>query len=379
MHSQIFYLGLAFLAASLLGLISAALGQSTIAGFLVAGVIIGPFFPQTEAFSFITSIGAIMLLFFIGIDFSIKNIRTLNKKVIWIGIADALINYPLGILCGFLFGWSWLESLFLGGIVFVTSSAVILKLLSDAGCMSRKETKTILGVSILEDILMAMGLAILSSLVLKPSIEVGQITIVVIEAVLFCLFFIVFEDPIKKIINRVLNVESNEIFLMEVLGIVFLVSVISRFIGLSEATGAFFIGSAMADSNHKARIKTLLNPIAYFAAPLFFLSFGLQVNLLKFDLTMLWMLTVLITVSIAGKLLTGLLSMPFEKASFREAQNIAVGLLPRGEFAMILAGLFVAKASTAYGIKEITAIYVFILMIISTFFVKRFTKTCKLD
>lgn len=379
MHTQVFYVGIAFIVAALSGLTAVALGQSTIAGFLVAGVILGPFFPQTETFSFLTTIGSILLLYFIGIDFSIKNIKHINKKVLWIGAGDLLINFPLGVLCGILFGWNWLECLFLGGIVYVTSSSVILKLLSDAGCMSRKETKTVLGVSIIEDIAMAMGLAVLSSLVFRPSIDPSQITMIVIEAILFCLFFIIFENPIRAFFNKFLNVENNEIFLMQVIGAIFIVSVFSRFIGLSEATGAFFIGSAMADTEHKHRIKTLLNPLAYFAAPLFFLSFGLQVNLLNFDLTMFAMLSILIGISIAGKLLTGLLSMPFEKTTFREAQNIGVSLLPRGEFAMILAGLFVAQASSNYGIKEITALYVFVLMIISTFFVKRFTKTCTMD
>ncbi len=375
---QMLFLGIVFILAAVFGLAANAIGQSTIAGFLIAGAISGPFFPQSETFEFITSIGAILLLFFIGLEFSIKNIKTLNRKVVLIGMADLFINFPLGVLCGIIFGWNWLECLFLGGIVYVSSSAVISKLLSDAGCMSRKETKTVLGVLIIEDIIMAMVLAILSALAFQPSIEISSVFLVVLKAIAFCMFFIVFESPIRIAINKILRIESNEIFLMQVIGLIFIVAVFSKVIGLSEATGAFFIGSAMAESEHKHRIKTLLNPLAYFAAPLFFLSFGLQVNLLKFDITMLFMLCVLIFVSIVGKFLTGLLSMPLEKASFREAQNIGISLFSRGEFSMILAGLFIAKASSTHGIKEITAIYVFVLMIISTFLIKRFTKTCRI-
>jgi len=154
---------------------------------------------------------------------------------------------------------------------------------------------------------------------------------------------------------------------------------VAKFIGLSEAIGAFFVGSAMAESQHKARIKELLEPLGFFAAALFFLSFGLQVNLLSINLNIILVVTVLIIVSILGKLLTGLCSVPIEKLSWAEAQNIGFSLFSRGEFSILIASLFIQESLAGSGIREVIAIYVFVLMILSTVLIKRYTKTCLIE
>ncbi len=378
MINELFSFGAILILASALAFVAVRLKQSTIAGYLLAGAIAGIFFKHSASFEFLSTLGGILLLFFVGLEFSINKIKSFNKKIIYIALIDLAINFPLGIMCGFLFGWNWLEILFIGGIVYVSSSAVISKLLADAGCMSRKESRTVLGVLIIEDIIMVIILAVLSALALQPSVDIKAVSFIVAEALLFCLFFIALEKPIKGLLNIVLNVELSEIFILQVIGLVFFMSFLSRVIGLSEATGAFFIGSALAETVHKQRIKALLEPLAYFSAALFFLSFGLSINILSIDLNMMYMLGVLIAVSIAGKFLVGMAAAPIENLSWREGQNIGVSLFSRGEFSMLLAGLFIAKGASTHGIKEITAVYVFILMIISSILIKHFTKTCKI-
>jgi CPA2 family monovalent cation:H+ antiporter-2 len=379
MEKEFFYFGAILITASILALIAIRLRQSAIAGYLLAGALARFFLKPSPAFDFLASLGAILLLFFVGLEFSISKMRGLGRKIFLLGTIDLVINFPLGIACGILFKWSWLEALFLGGIVYISSSAVISKLLVDAGCLPRRETRTVLGILILEDIIMAVVLAVFSALAYRPVLEYLPISISIAKAVAFCLIFFILEKPIRNFLNFILNVEQNEIFILEIVGIIFLVSLFARFIGLSEAIGAFFIGSAMAESRHKHRIKQLLEPLGCFAAALFFLSFGLQVNLLAIDANILIMVAILIAVSIAGKLLTGLASAPVEKLSYREAQNVGVSLFSRGEFSILIASLFATESLTAYGIREITAIYVFFLMILSTFLIKRYTATCRIE
>ncbi|MFA5035063.1 MAG: cation:proton antiporter, partial [Candidatus Margulisiibacteriota bacterium] len=306
-------------------------------------------------------------------------VRSLGNKIFLLSLLDLAINFPLGLLCGAIFGWNPLEIFFLGGIVYVSSSAVISKLLVEAGCMPRRETKTILGILIVEDIIMAVLLAIFAALAQHGnSFDPALILLALGKAVLFCGAFVVLEKPIRALLNLFLKVEQEEIFLLEVIGLIFIVSLFSKFIGLSEATGAFFIGSALAESVHKGRIKKLLEPLGFFAAALFFISFGLQVDLLAIDQTVLFMVLTLVLFSIGGKLLTGLLAAPIQGFSLDEAQNIGYSLFSRGEFSILIASLITVESVAFHGLKEITAIYVFVLMILSSSLIKRYTKTCSL-
>lgn len=379
MEHELFYFGEILAAASVLALIATKFKQSSIAGYLLAGALARFFLKPSASFEFMAALGGILLLFFVGLEFSMNKVRHLGKRIFTLGLIDFLINFPLGVACGFLFKWSPLEALFLGGIVYISSSAVISKLLVDAGCMPRRETRTVLGILIVEDIIMAVLLAVFSSLAYKPVLEYLPISIAIAKAIAFCGIFVIFEQPIRKTLNFILNVEQNEIFILEIISIIFMVSLAAKFIGLSEAIGAFFVGSAMAESQCKARIKELLKPLGLFAAALFFLSFGLQVNLLSINLNILLVVTVLIAVSILGKLVTGLCSVPIEKLSFTEAQNIGFSLFSRGEFSILIASLFIKESLAGSGIREIIAIYVFVLMILSTVLIKRYTKTCQIE
>jgi CPA2 family monovalent cation:H+ antiporter-2 len=379
MEREFFYFGAILIIASILALAATRFKQSTIAGYLLAGALARFFLKPSPAFAFLSSLGAILLLFFVGLEFSMSKVKGLGKRIFFMGGIDFIINFPLGIACGLIFKWNFLESLLLGGIVYISSSAVISKLLVDAGCLPRRETRTVMGVLIIEDIIMAIMLAVFSSLAFRPVFQYLPISLSIAKAIAFCLVFIIFENQIRNILKFVLDVELNEIFVLLVIGIIFIVSLLAKFIGLSEAIGAFFIGSAMAESHHKPRIKQLLEPLGFFAAALFFLSFGLQVNLLSINGTVIIFVSVLIIFSILGKLLTGVLSMPIEKFSFREAQNVGLSLFSRGEFSIIIASLFVTESSTAHGIKEIIAIYVFFLMILSTILIKRYTVTCQIE
>ncbi|MFH1390039.1 MAG: cation:proton antiporter [Candidatus Margulisiibacteriota bacterium] len=379
MEKEFFYFGALLLSASALALFSNRLRQSTIAGYLLAGALARFFLQPSVTFEFLSSLGAILLLFFVGLEFSMNKVRSLGKKVFLLSLLDLLINFPLGLLCGYLFGWNPLEIFFLGGIVYVSSSAVISKLLVDAGCMPRHETRTVLGILIVEDIVMAVMLAIFAALAHNnSSVDLALISIALLKALLFCGFFVVLEKPIRSFLNFLLNVEQEEIFLLEIIGLIFVIALFSKFIGLSEATGAFFIGSALAESEHKGRIKKLLGPLGFFAAALFFLSFGLQVDLLAIDRNVIAMVLTLILVSIGGKLLTGLAAVPIQKISLAEAQNVGYSLFSRGEFSILIASLLATQGMAVHGIKEITAVYVFVLMILSSVLIKRYTNTCAL-
>ena len=168
MERELFYFGAILIIAAGLALLAVRFKQATIAGYLVAGALARFFLEPSQSFEFLAAIGAILLLFFVGLEFSINKVKGLGNKIFLLGFLDLLINFPLGVACGLIFRWNWLEAMFLGGIVYISSSAVISKLLADAGCLPRKETRTVLGILIVEDIIMAVMLAVFSALAFRP-------------------------------------------------------------------------------------------------------------------------------------------------------------------------------------------------------------------
>ncbi|MFA5035414.1 MAG: cation:proton antiporter, partial [Candidatus Margulisiibacteriota bacterium] len=116
MERELFYFGAILLIASALALFSGRLKQSTIAGYLLAGAIARFFIQPSVTFEFLSSLGAILLLFFVGLEFSMNKVRSLGNKIFLLSLLDLAINFPLGLLCGAIFGWNPLEIFFLGGI-----------------------------------------------------------------------------------------------------------------------------------------------------------------------------------------------------------------------------------------------------------------------
>jgi len=378
-YIELLYFGVLLIFSALVANTLKRMGHSHIGGYLVAGAVFHSFIEPSQTFEFLSFLGAMLLLFFVGLEFSVGKIHGLGRKIMVLGLFDFIVNFGFGLAMGWVLGFSPYETLLLGGIVYISSSAVISKILMDAKCMDRKETRTIMGVLIFEDIIMAVLLAFFTAMKDNPVLEITHLAPAFLKAVAFAGFFLGFESQIKAFFDRALDVRSDEVFFLASLGIVFLASSVSYELGLSEAIGAFFIGSALAESKHQKRIKKLLKPIGYFASSIFFLSFGLHVDILDIGPKTLAAVVLLIIGSLVGKMATGLASERIAGLNREEAIHVGWSLFPRGEFSIILASLFVVSSGGVYNFTETIAIYVFLLMIASTFLIKRYTRKCELD
>ncbi|MBD3388954.1 MAG: hypothetical protein GF416_07705 [Candidatus Altiarchaeales archaeon] len=373
---EFLYLGVLLVVSSGLALLFRRMGHSTIAGYLIGGVVFHSFVTPSEAFDFLSYLGVVLLLFFVGLEFSLGRIKGLGRGVFYVGVADFLVNFSLGLVLGWLFDFNAYETLLLGGIVYISSSAVISKILLESDCMDRKETKTILGVLIFEDLVMVVLLAFFTSFSANPVFDLARLTPAFGKAAVFCGFFILFYNRIRDLFDWMFLVESDEIFLLSVMGVVFLVSFAAQAMDLSEAIGAFFIGSAMADTKHQRRIKALLKPVGYFASAIFFLSFGLRVDILEVGSQTILIVGVMILASMAGKMMTGYSARAFKGLNREEAMHVGWTLFPRGEFSIIIASIFVVESHGRHNLNEIVAIYVLALMVLSTFLIRRYTRKC---
>ncbi|OIP64276.1 MAG: hypothetical protein CO150_05280 [Nitrospirae bacterium CG_4_9_14_3_um_filter_53_35] len=349
----------------LAGRLALHIGQSVIPAYILVGISARPLIGHTHLIHFFAELGVILLLFFIGMEFSMDRFFSSAKRIFRGGIIDLLINFSIGLSIGFLLGWRWLDSLILGGIVYVSSSAIISKMIIDQKRAAYPETETILGILVFEDLVMAVFITMVSAVATTPGTSPVYLLWSLSKGVLFCAAFFLIIRKRKGWIDRLYHVESPELFLFLIMGSIFCVSLFARSLGLTEAIGALFLGMTLSGTPHKPRLEAALIPYRDLLAALFFLSFGLQIKIQEW-LGLIPFCLALIGISLTGKLITGYLVGRLDGLTHRGAVNTGLFLVVRGEFSIILAGIATATPENILYLKSVTAIYVLVLSIIGS-------------
>jgi CPA2 family monovalent cation:H+ antiporter-2 len=342
---------------SVAGLLADRLGQSVIPAYIVVGVVIGPFGPVVEGVSLrvienpefvdlLSELGIVLLLFFLGLEFHVDQLVDRRDAVVAAGVVDFAVNFGLGFGLGVLFSFTLLESLFVGGIVYISSSAVITKSLLDLGWIADPESEAILGVLVFEDILIAVYLAILTAVALGGGGTVGVATDVGVAAGFLGVLFLVARYG-GSYVDRLFRAATDELFLLRVLGATTLVAAGALALGVSEAVAAFFVGTALAETGHMERVERVLSPPRDLFAALFFFAIGLETNVGALS-GVLDLLVVAVVVSVLGKFASGVVGGRRYGLDDRRAFRVGVGLVPRGEFSLVLAAL-AARAGAQMG------------------------------
>lgn len=375
-------IGIALTGIALAGTVANRISLSVIPAYIIMGILIGPNEPSTiagisltlvdqrEFIDILAELGVVFLLFFLGLEFSISQLLNDRQRIATIGSVDFLINFSLGIGIGIAFGYSLLETFFLAGIVYISSSAVISKSLIESGWVANPESGPILGTLVFEDILIAIYLALLSS------VAGGKGTLIDAAAAIGVAF--VFLGGLTLIawygseaVERVFSVDSDELFLLRILGVTTLIAGFALTLGLSEAVAAFFVGTAFSETNHIERIETVVAPARDFFAAIFFFSIGLTTEItLLTDLV--WLLLAAVLITTAGKLISGTLSGRIYQLDRLRSMRAGVGLVPRGEFSLVIAAL-AASVGTGALSGEIPAFavgYVLIMSIVGSILIQ---------
>ena len=332
--------------------------------YIAAGAILGGWLEPSEMVEFLGSLGVAFLLFSMGLEFSIRSFTQAPGRLLRAGSADLVFNFPVGFIVGWLLGWSWLECLFLAGIVYMTSSAVVSKCIVDFGRAARPETETILGIMVFEDLVIAGLLVVLGVLASGggPPSGPGELLFALGKAGLFVGFLVVlawrFSDPIQA----VLRARSEESFTLVLVAFVLLVASAALAAGLSEAIGAFLAGLVVGSTALKERASETLRPFQTLFAALFFVSFGMGL-----DLSQLGRVAVpaamLVVLGVFTKTCGGFIAGRSVGHSPRLSLIVGLSLVPKGEFSIVLAGMAAAVASPEAGIATLTGVYVFALSI----------------
>lgn len=380
MAAGLLSLGELFVVVALAGAVALRLGLSVIPLYVVGGVLAGPYvagrlgLPYVEGGEVVTllaELGIVLLLFFLGLEFSLDRLLQSKRKITRAGLVDISVNLPVGIGLGLLLGWSVVESLLLGGIVYVSSSAIITKTVIDLGWIANSESEPILGTLVFEDLVMAVYLALVTSLVVG-----GEGLESVVEGVAIAFGFLglllVAVQYGTAFFARVLDVADPEPFVLRTLGVLVPVAGAALSLGVSEAVAAFFVGMGFSTSGHRERIERQLAPVRdVFAAVFFFwIGVGTDPRLLA---AVVVPLVVAVVVTTPTKVLTGYLGGRVYDLSTRRSIRVGVGMVPRGEFSLVIAAL-AAGGSTRVMQEVIPAFavgYVLVMSALGTVLMER--------
>lgn len=268
--------------AAVMALISFKLKQPMVIGFILAGMIIGPYTPlfnfilNVEVLNLFAEIGIILLLLIVGMEFPLEKLRKIGRKAFVIAISEALGTFVAGYIVGYYaLNFSFFDSLFLALAISVTSSVSVMRVLEELNVIREEASLLILGVCVIEDIIIISMLAILQSLGSTGNLSMSEIGISVGSVIAFIAAMIIVGSKIvPRVVNFIGRLNKPDLLIITILGIVFSLSYIAYEIGISIATGAFFAGVLIAESKVQVVSKVMATPIRDMFAALFFVSVG---------------------------------------------------------------------------------------------------------
>lgn len=369
-------LGGAFTAIALTGVAARALGQSVIPFYILAGLAVNPFvlgsvglpaIPEREVITILAELGIVFLLFFLGLEFSIDQMLASGERMTKAGLIDLGVNFPVGVGLGLILGWTTIEALVLGGIVYISSSAVITKSLIDLGWIANTESQPVLGTLVFEDLAIAVYLAVLGAL-LGGANNLGTAfsNVAVVGGFFLALVLVVYFG--NALFERYLAVRSNELFVLLTVAVTVLVAGAALAIGASEAVAAFFIGMGFSSTGHVERLERLLTPLRDVFAAVFFFWIGLTTDP-RVIVAVAAPLALAVALTTPTKFVSGYYGGRLYDLDSRRSIRVACSMVTRGEFSLIIATLAATQGSGPVLTETIPAFavgYVLVMSVLGT-------------
>jgi CPA2 family monovalent cation:H+ antiporter-2 len=358
------------------------LKQPMVIGYIIAGMIIGPFTPpfsliqSQETLNLFAELGIIMLLFVIGTEFPIAKMRSVGRISMAVALAEAIGTLMIVFFIAQNLGFTFYDSLFLGLALSITSTVITVKVLEDVGLIRDKSSTLILGISIVEDILAISILATLQSIAAAGDITTGEFSVISvlisigIVAAFVGTILIVGSKFMPRIIDRAGRTNDYALLLIVILSLAFGLSFIAKGFGLSVATGAFLAGVLVAESKSAAVARIITIPLRDMFAALFFISIGALMNVALLP-SFLVPAMILILTSFASKFLivTGILV----RANYDNTTALRTGLgmsAAKGELSLVVAKGGQDVGAISSSILPILGVVTIVTTLITPFIIK---------
>ena len=320
------------------------LRQPVLLGYILAGVLIGPHTPgmlvgDPRAIDDISNLGVVLLMFTLGLEFSVRKLRELGIGVLAVAVGEVGLMLWIGFGIGSAFGWKGMDALFLGAIISLSSTMVATRTLSEHGQRSQPFAQLVVGLLVAEDMLAIVMLTLLTAVAIGGSVQadaaltlIGHLGLFVVVGMILGLLLL------PRLVDYVAGFGSDETLLVSVLGICFGASLLAAWMGFSVALGAFLAGAVVAESRSVGRVIQLVEPLRDMFAALFFVAIGLKIDpamLLQYALPAL----LIAGVVIVGKSLACSLGFFIIGREPGTAMRAGLGMAQIGEFSFVIATL----------------------------------------
>ncbi|WP_436736852.1 cation:proton antiporter [Streptomyces sp. BBFR102] len=361
-------MGGAFVGAAVLARLGRRIGLPTIPLFILAGILLGPHTPGVVLVSdphdlgMLSALGLVLLLFYLGLEFHIDDLKAGGRNMAIAGGIYLALNVGAGLGFGFALGWGLAEALVLAGVLGFSSSAIVTKILVETGRLGNPETKPVLGITVVEDVFLALYLAALQP-ILSGADSVGSAVADGAKAFGFLFALALVARFGTRLVGRIINTPDDEILTISFIGAAVLVAGVSEWFGVADAIGAFMVGLMLGSTTSGKRILKLVHPLRDAFGAIFFFAFGLSIN--PGDLPgVVWPVLIAVTITFFMNAVSGVLAARIYRFGPGPAANIATTLLGRGEFALILATM-AASAGLDERLTPFIAGYVLVLAVLA--------------
>lgn len=378
-------LALIMICAGIITVVFKKLKQPIVLGYILAGIIVGPHIMLTPTaidkvnIQIWADIGVIFLLFSLGLEFSFKKIITVGKSAIITAATNILFMLIIGYNVGLQLGWSTTESLFLGGMISMSSTTIIIKAFEEMNLKGEKFTDLVFGVLVVEDVVGILLLVLLPALSISKNVNGADMLISTGKLIFFLiLWFIIGVYLVPTYLKKITHLLNDELLLLTAVALCLGMVLLATSVGFSSALGAFIMGSILSETDEVERIEKIIKPIKDLFGAVFFVSVGMLVDphmfieyIIPISIITLVVILGMVILSTTGFLLSGnrleiairggfSLAQVGEFAFIIAASGMAIGVLNDYVYPIIVAVSVITTFTTPMMIKAASPFYNFI-------------------
>lgn len=338
-------LGLILMTAGVAILLFKKIRQPLVLGYLIAGFLAGPYFTLFPSVKDVQNvevwaeIGVIILLFSLGLEFSFKKLMKVGGTASITALVQIVSMVFLGYWCGQMMGWSSMDSIFLGVILSISSTTIILRAFDELGVKGQKFAGIVFGALIVEDIVAILMMVLLSTVAISQQFSGMEL----FESVLKLLFFLILWFVggiffIPTLLKKAKNLLSDETLLIVSLALCLMMVILATMAGFSPALGAFIMGSIIAETTKAERIEHLVKPVKDLFGAVFFVSVGMLINpstLAEYAVPVI----VITLLTVFGKTISSTIGTLISGQPLKQSVQTGMSLAQIGEFSFIIATL----------------------------------------
>lgn len=337
----IFQIVIVLLATKLAGHLSVRLGQPSVLGKIVIGIILGPallgWVQDSEIMHTFSEIGVLLLMFLAGLETNLEDLNRNRKAAMFVAIGGIIAPIVMGYVGAHYYGLSTAEGIFIGLLLAATSVSISVQTLRELGWLNSKEGATLLGAAVLDDIIVVVLLAIAMSFFVGSDVSISLL--IGKKILFFVILFLASKWFVPFFLRLFSKVKVTEPLLSGALIICFAFAYFGEYLGIAGIIGSFFAGIAMAQTKFKKEIEEKVEPIANgIFVPFFFVSIGLSVTFEGIS-NQMGLIVLFSFIALLSKFIGAGIGAKLAGLNMRSSMGVGAGMISRGEVALIIAAM----------------------------------------